>query len=130
MSTAGKSNTKNALEWTVFGLSAALVLATIGLLIFAEIRREDGPPRLVVMTGTPSLHGGRTVIPVTVTNRGGSVAENVNVRICIGTSDDRREAGFTIDYIPRSATRKGAVSFAGSDPDIVPDCRVLGYGCP
>lgn len=130
MTDSDKRHTKNPLEWTVFGLSTALVLATVVLLVIAAFRTQPGPARLRVTTGKPLAADGWITIPVTVRNDGGQVAENVEIRVAIGAGDSRREAGFTVDYVPRDAERKGAVSFRGDVPDVRLTCEILGYRKP
>ena len=39
---------KNPLEWTVFGVGLALLLATVGALVWDAARGADGPPEPVV----------------------------------------------------------------------------------
>jgi uncharacterized protein (TIGR02588 family) len=130
MTDSDQRRTKNPLEWTVFGLSTLLVLVTVGMLAMAAFRTDAGPAQLRVTTGKPMADGGWVTIPVTVRNDGGEVAENVEIRVCVGEGEARREAGFTVDYVPREAERKGAVSFRSDGRDLQPRCEILGYNKP
>lgn len=121
---------KNLLEWIVFGISAVLVLLVLALLANAAAHVEDGPPELHAEAGTPQTKNGWTRIPVTVKNEGNSVASNVEVRVCTGTGEARREAGFTLDFVPRGASRAGAVSFKDTGEPMELECEVLGYEEP
>lgn len=121
---------KNPLEWIVFGVSLVLVVVTIGLLAMAAIHSRGGPARLSVSTGKPVVTDNRIDIPVVIRNDGESVAANVEIRIRIGQGADVQEAGFTLDFVPRGANRKGNVTFQGNNPDIVPESRIVGYGEP
>lgn len=121
---------KNALEWTVFGISLVLVLATLGLLVMAVFHVEDGPARLTVSMGAPVVAHGWVKIPLTVSNEGQRVAANVEVQVCIGSGTDRREAGFTMDFVPRGAECHGSVSFKGATLPVDPVCEVIGYEEP
>lgn len=130
MNPSPEHTTKNLLEWTVFGISSLLVLTILILLAKTAIEVKDGPARLRAQTGTPAVKDGWLRIPVTVTNDGESVAANVEVQVCIGSGAERREAGFSIDFVPRGATRNGAVSFKGGQPPTDLECEVLGYEEP
>ena len=49
---------KNWLEWTVFGISVALILLVIGFLIFESATMGDALPDIQVQTGTPDARTG------------------------------------------------------------------------
>lgn len=122
--------TKNLLEWLVFGISALLVLATLALLTVATLQVEDGPAEMRAETGKPVSKDGWMRIPVTVRNNGQRVAANVEVKVCIGSGEAKREAGFTIDFVPRGGSRTGAVSFREMGEPVALECEVLGYEEP
>jgi uncharacterized protein (TIGR02588 family) len=122
--------TKNLLEWMVFGISTALVLTTLAFLIMATVRVEDGPAEMRAEAGKPIAKDGWLRIPVTVRNDGHRVAANVEVRVCIGTGEEKHEAGFTVDFVPRGGSRTGAVSFKEMDGPLALECEVLGYEEP
>ncbi len=130
MKSSEQKKTKNPLEWSVFGISLLLVLATFGMLIAAAINRPETPARLTVTTGEPSFSDGRTDIPVIVKNAGGAAATDVDVRVRIGAGADLQEAGFTLNFVPRDASRKGTVSFQNDHRSLVPECRIVGYAEP
>ncbi len=121
---------KNLLEWIVFGISAVLVAAVLVFLTMAALEVEEGPPVMRAEAGAPEAKDGWLRIPVTVRNEGNKVAANVEVRVCIGRGEEKREAGFTVDFVPRGGERKGAVSFrdAGGAGEV--ECEVLGYEEP
>lgn len=122
--------TKNLLEWTVFGISTVLVLVTLTLLAISTFQVEDGPAEMRAEAGTPVSKDGWIRIPVTVKNNGQRVAANVEVKVCLGHGEAKREAGFTIDFVPRGGTRTGAVSFRETGEPVVLECEVLGYEEP
>ncbi|MES2437989.1 MAG: hypothetical protein V4584_02925 [Verrucomicrobiota bacterium] len=122
--------TKNLLEWIVFGISTALVLAALAFLTLATLRVEDGPAEMRAEAGTPVAKDGWLRIPVTVKNHGQRVAANVEVRVCIGSGADKHEAGFTVDFVPRGGSRTGAVSFKEREVPLELECEVLGYEEP
>lgn len=122
--------TKNALEWAVFGVSSVLVLLTVGWLGWSAATTQKGPAKLEITAGKPVVENGWVKIPVTVRNRGQHVAANVQVQVCIGSGEDRREAGFTLDFVSRDAERRGTAAFKGATLPTVPECQVVGYEEP
>ncbi len=130
MNDSDNPRTKNPLEWTVFGLSLVLVLSTFGLLVAAAIHGGKGPAKLTITTGEIQLMDGRAMIPVTVRNEGGEVAENVEVMVTLGEGTNLQEAGFTLDLISRDAEREGVVSFRAGNGITKPVASIVGYGAP
>ncbi len=122
--------TKNLLEWTVFGISTVLVLAALAFLTIASVRVDDGPAEMRAVAGSPVSKDGWLRIPVTVRNHGQSVAANVEVRVTLGSGEAKREAGFTVDFVPRGGSRTGAVSFRDVGGPLELECEVLGYEEP
>jgi uncharacterized protein (TIGR02588 family) len=130
MTEAPLHHTKNALEWTVFGISSSLILATLSFLVWQAVRIEDGPARLSVKTAAPIIENGFVRIPVEVTNAGHGVASAVEIVVSGTTAGEAREAAFTLDFVPRGATRRGHVSFRGSEIPTGVKCEVTGYQEP
>lgn len=122
--------TKNALEWTVFGISTVLVLGTLGTLAAAAIRYKDDPARLVVEASAPVLENGWFRVPVKIKNDGERVAANVEISVSEGDGESQRQAGFTVDFVPRSGERSGSVSFKDTGTPPVIRCEVVGYEEP
>ena len=126
----GTKHVKNALEWTVFGLSCLLVVVTLTILILETSKAGRTPPRITVQPGRPYAENGRLWIPVEVTNTGGTAAANVEVEALRPSQAGEEKAAFTVDHLPRGATRRGHISFPGSEPNIEVDIRVSSYQEP
>ena len=126
----GMQHVKNALEWTVFGVSCLLVLATLAILIMEITKAGKTPPMITVKPGQGYPVNGRLWIPVEVTNTGGLAAVNVEVGAQRPSQGGEDKAAFTVEHLPRGATRMGHVSFPGSNADIEVDIRVLSYQEP
>ena len=117
---------KNAVEWSVFGLSCVLVLATLGYLGFLALTDEQSPPTLKVEIGEPVERDGQVWVPVTVENRGAATASNVEIEVQAAGQN----AGFTLPHVPRRGQRRGWVGF---EPPLARQhikARVSGYQAP
>ena len=107
---------KNALEWTVFAIGLALVLATLGYLVRESVVGEGGPPDIVARLGAPRPSENGYLVPVEVANIGRSTAEDVSVPVFLDLPDgEREEAELGIAFLPRDSKRDGWVSFR-ADP--------------
>ncbi len=121
---------KNALEWAVFGISAALVAAVVGYLAYGAVTLGDAPADLHVSLGDTVVQGGRYLVPVTVRNDGNAIAEAVQVEVVLTQPDGEERSQFQIAYVPRRTTREGMVAFT-SDPSAGRlAARISGYETP
>ena len=71
---------KNRLEWTVFGISTALILLVAGLLIYEEVTDLHRPADLTVMVGEPVAMAQGYAVPLDLRNSGDTSAEDVPCR--------------------------------------------------
>ena len=89
---------KNWLEWSVFAVGLALLLAIVGYLVARALGDGSEPAALHVEVGeawsppdAPALH----VVSVTVRNNGGRSAAEVDVEVVLpGEPPERRELTF------------------------------------
>ncbi len=121
---------KNALEWIVFALASVLVLAVGGILAYEAAVWEDQPARLEIETGEPVTEGGHLYLPVTVNNRGGTLAVNVNVRVTARGTEGERSVDLRFDFIPRGASREGRAAFPPDQDPAGLEARLAGYELP
>lgn len=120
-------NTKNPLEWVVFGISSLLVLGVIGFLSWNIIASDDKPATFEIEIGSTTSTPDSSVIQVKVTNSGSHTAAEVNVAVLARYPSGEKETTLTIDFIPRGGTRDGYAVFEGAGkPDAI-TARVLGY---
>jgi uncharacterized protein (TIGR02588 family) len=120
-------NTKNPLEWAVFGTSLLLVAGVIAFLGWSAFALEDMPAAFKVKTGGPIQVSGTTVVPVHITNTGSITAAEVNVVVAARYSSGERESTLTIDFIPRGGSREAHAVFAGVERPTTVTARVAGY---
>lgn len=97
---------KNALEWAVSGVGAAIVLFVIGFFVYEWVAGASGPADLVVSLGEATTDSLTVEVPVEVRNRGERVAEAVVVEVCAGPEAC---AEVTFDYVPYQSRASGRV---------------------
>lgn len=103
---------KNAVEWTVFGVSLVLISATIALLVTGEVSSKEMPPDLRIETRSPSRSSGGFAVPVIVTNSGDTTAEEAHVEVALMSEGEAIEtAELVIAFVPRQSRREGWVVF-------------------
>ena len=104
---------KNALEWTVFGVSAVIIAAMVALLIHdATTSEEKALPDLRVTLGEPAPRSGGYVVPVVVANVGDATAEQARIQIVLRSGKDVVEiAELMIAFVPRKSQREASVVF-------------------
>jgi uncharacterized protein (TIGR02588 family) len=119
---------KNALEWTVFALSLALVMGVLGFLGYEAFSSAPTPPRLEISLGEPLKAGKRMLVPVRVENRGSTTAITVDIEVSRRGRDEK--AGFSVAHVPRKTTRNGWVAFDAPLQKNELEARILGYQQP
>lgn len=120
-------NTKNPLEWVVFAISALLVAGVIGFLGWNIFSSDDKPAAFRIEIGSVTVLPESSVVQVKVTNIGSRTAAEVNLSILARYPAGEKEAGLTIDFIPRGGTRDGYAVFEGMGKPEDVTARVLGY---
>ena len=123
---------KNVAEWAVFGVSLALVLAVVGFLAWQLGEAGDEPARIVVALGPPERRDGRLVAPITVSNEGDGVAEDVLVEVALERPDATPErVAISFPRLARRERAEGEAVFAdeGGAPGEL-SAQVLSYTLP
>jgi uncharacterized protein (TIGR02588 family) len=121
---------KNWLEWTVFGVSAALIALVIGFLIFESATLGDALPDIQVRTGTPEARTGYFAVPLEVTNKGDQTAEGVHIEVVLRSGGKEEHADLEIAFLPRRGAREAWVTFKTDPRQGTLEARVLGYEKP
>ena len=117
---------KNALEWVVFAMSSALVIAMIAVLVMTAIGWEGRPPDLAAKLGEPELKDGVVTVAVEVTNHGDIAASDVEIEVVRSAGGEEQSSNVVLDFVPRHGTRRGQVSFP--DATEVGSFKVAGIG--
>jgi uncharacterized protein (TIGR02588 family) len=124
---------KNPLEWAVFGIGLALLVATVGALVWDAARAPGGPPELTVSLRAPRrTAAGTHRVPVVVVNRGGETAVAAQIEVVLRGADggERERAELTLDYLPRGSRREAEVFFRADPAGGRLAARVVGYQLP
>lgn len=123
---------KNWLEWLVFALSLAIVLCTLGYLVYDGATSAKTPANIQLELGKPQPQSKYFMIPVSVTNSGDTTAETVQIEVTLENLGKEQEAAqLEIAFLPRRSKREGWVTFK-TDPRTVDEiaARVLGFEQP
>jgi len=121
---------KNPLEWTVFGLSAVLIAAVIGFLVYETATLGDAPPDIHVQIGTPQPRAGYFAVPIEVMNKGDHTAEGVHIEVTLKSGGEDEKGDFEIAFLPRRGSREAWVTFKSDPQSGSLEARVLGYEKP
>jgi uncharacterized protein (TIGR02588 family) len=122
---------KNWLEWSVFAVGLALVVCTVGYLIYEGVTTGSEPPSIEVRLGTPEQRTHNFVVPVTVINNGDQAAAGLHIEVVMeieGAEQARSE--LDLPFLPRHAAREGWVTFDKDPRNAQLKARVLGYEKP
>ncbi|BCM92122.1 hypothetical protein IAD21_04001 [Abditibacteriota bacterium] len=100
---------KNALEWSVFGVSCVLVLSLLGFLGYSSWTYTDSPAHIEFHLGKPSKIGKSWQIEVEVENRGSHAVESVEIEV--EWAKGKQTAHFVLSHLPRQGKRTGYAIF-------------------
>ena len=121
---------KNALEWSVFTVSALLIAALLGFLIYESATIGDAPPDIHVQIGTPEQRSGYFAVPIEATNKGDHTAEGVHIEVVLRGAGEEETGDFEIQFLPRRGSREAWVTFTSDPRKGTLEARVLGYEKP
>ena len=121
---------KNNLEWTVFGISLALILSVAGLLVYQEITGGDSPASLVARAGEARDTADGYVVPVDVRNEGDTTAEEVQLEATLTWDDGVERGEAVLPLVPYRSDRRVWIAFSHDPRDGEIKVRVLGYREP
>ena len=122
---------KNALEWTVFGISAAILVALAAFLVIEALRESADEPDIGITTGTVTARGDHFVVPVIVTNRGDQTAEGLRVEIALmKDGQDVEVVEVTFAFVPRASHREAWALFRNDPHGFTLQARAIGFEKP
>jgi uncharacterized protein (TIGR02588 family) len=118
-------------EWIAAGIGAALVLASIAILVHGAATSRSSPPRLSVRVASIEKAGEQYVVVIEVGNEGGTTAAEARIEAELrqhGTVVERSET--TFDFVPPKAKRKAGVFFRRDPRSNELTLRASGYREP
>jgi len=106
---------RNGAERTVFAVSAAILLAVVGLLV-VDLVGTDDPAAPVATVSEPRRLGDAFIVPVEVRNDGDGTAFDVEVRATLTTDDAAADEGtVVVAFLPGGDTEEVVFRFT-TDP--------------
>jgi uncharacterized protein (TIGR02588 family) len=122
----GTKRERTPFEWTLLVVSLGATMAVVAGLIVSGLAGPRGPAdlRVTVADAGGPVSGGRPY-EVTVTNVGGTSAENVIVEVTVG--DVTREVN--LDLVAKGDTESAAI-VVPADTDSPPRAEVVSYTDP
>lgn len=106
----------SSLEWAVAVLGLALVLGTIGFMLYRAFAEEGTPPVIAIEVDTVRPAGDRFLVTFVATNRGDEAAADLVVEgESRGAGGDVEISTATLRYVPGGSEREGGLYFT-SDP--------------
>ncbi|MEC5292714.1 TIGR02588 family protein [Aurantimonas sp. C2-6-R+9] len=101
------------IEWIVGGISAVVVLAMIGFILFEAFSATGRTPRLAVTAGRTETMANGFRIGFRAFNGGDAAAAEVTVEGSLMDGEETVETSeVTLDYVPGHSERRGALLFS------------------
>ena len=109
---------RSVAEWVTLGISVAIVVGVVLLVIYASLRGDDDPATIEVQPQLDQIRQvqGAYYLPVMVTNRGDRTAEDVQVHLSLtGGTGEPPSTQFTVRFLA-GGERADAVVVFREDP--------------
>jgi len=128
----GQEKKRTAAEWVTLSLSVLIVLALAGLVIYQQMVRGTEPPSIEVMPKLEEMRqeGDAYYVPIEVTNKGETTAEDIEVQLSLDTGEGQPEtAAFTLKFLAGAESESQTVVFQ-SDPSKGKLTHVVAFSTP
>ena len=118
-------------EWLVVGSGAAVVGASLGLLVYQGLTAPNSPPDITVRAISVQQSRAGFLVRIRVANDGGTTAARVMVEGALREAGRMVEtAETTIDYVPPRSKRRGGLFFTRDPRSLEMTIRAKGYEEP
>jgi uncharacterized protein (TIGR02588 family) len=118
-------------EWIVAYIGLALVLGSIGFMLYQAIAGDPSPPQVAVRTEAIRDLGHGYLVQIRAINQGGSAAANVGIEGMLTNHSGPIEVSQTIlDYVPARSYRQGGLFFTHNPQQFHMQLRAMGYAEP
>jgi uncharacterized protein (TIGR02588 family) len=122
---------QNWLEWLALGVSAIVLVALVGFLVYDGTTDTGRPPSPAVELRTGEAytidHG--WIVPATIRNDGEVAAEGLVLRASATVGGTDEESELSIDYLPAGTEVDVSFGFS-SEPDGEVSVQVIGFRLP
>jgi uncharacterized protein (TIGR02588 family) len=118
-------------EWIAASIGAALVIASIAILVYSAATSQESPPRFSVRVASIQPAAEQFLVIIEVGNEGGSTAADARIEAELrehGEVIERSET--TLDFIPPKSKRRAGVLFSREPGTNQLRLRVSGYREP
>jgi uncharacterized protein (TIGR02588 family) len=117
-------------EWVTFGISAAVVLVVVGLLVAQLFGTEDPAAPVARQHGEVRQSAGWFFVPVDVTNEGDLTAADVQVVVELTVGEEVIDGEQVVDFLGGSETERLIFSFDTDPSEGELTVRVASYAQP
>lgn len=118
-------------EWVVAGISALLVLGSVGFLLWQALTLADTPPQIVVSADSILQLEHGFLVEFRARNEGSSTAAGVLVRGELRSDTSTVQTSeATLDFVPSGAQRRGGLFFTHDPRLYALRLRAVGYDRP
>lgn len=128
----GKGRQKpSAVEWILGGVSAVLVVAMIGFVLYRAVSATMAKPDLEVLVGQIEAVDGGYRVEFRAINRSDATAAGVKVEGQLRSGDRTIETSeVTLDYVPARSEKKGGLLFNHEPGQLQLQIEAKGYTNP
>ena len=122
---------RNALEWVILVASLAAIIGVIGFLIVEAVNDGGRPASVAAVadTGRGAAANDGWLIPVTVSNSGGSAALSVAVEVTAMVDGAEEVSELTVDVLAGGSEVELIAGFSGEPAGEV-EVRIVGLETP
>lgn len=123
---------KNVLEWSVFGVSLALLLALLGVLLFEALVDDEETPELTVEFGPLTSGNGQPALPVLLRNGGNRTVQELEIEVMLHALAGGAEESVRLrfPYVPKNSALRGWVHFRRDPAQAEFRARIVSYTMP
>lgn len=120
-----------AWSWLVAIVGLALVAGSAGFMLYRVFAGDASPPQFVIDADEVVAHESGYLVPIRVTNRGGSTAAALVVEGVLKEDSTTMEAStVTIGYVPAGSQRRAGLVFARDPRKFELQIRAKGFEQP
>jgi uncharacterized protein (TIGR02588 family) len=121
---------RNRLEWAVFAIGLALILAIVGYLGYEAATYHPGTPEVEVRLGRPERRGEIFIVPVLAKNPSDETLEGVVLEATLTDREGEETSQFELAFLARGSRREGWFTFSRDPSKGRIEARAIGFERP